>query len=157
MRIDRSIPNKGPELEFDKFLGKGSYASVSLFKYKGKRDGKIHYAAVTSNISHVKSLYKEFQILSEFKGCSRIIQCYGTKVLERINEEGYIEFNSPMEYASEGSLRDFTEKFNDRKLPDPLIRRFSRMILEGLAMIHGHGYVHCDLKPENILVFPGFE
>ncbi|KAL1209746.1 Mitogen-activated protein kinase kinase kinase 20 [Cardamine amara subsp. amara] len=158
MRIDRSIVNKEPELEFDKFLGKGSYASVSLFKYKGKRDGKTHYAAVkTSNIKHAKSLYREFQILSEFKGCSRIVQCYGTKVIERINEEGYLEFKIPMEYASEGSLRDFTERFNGRKLPDPWIRRFTRMILEGLGMIHGRGYVHCDLKPENILVFPGFE
>ncbi|KAF8054364.1 hypothetical protein N665_1331s0002 [Sinapis alba] len=28
------------------------------------------------------------------------------------------------------------------------------MLLQGLATIHAHGYVHCDLKPDNILVFP---
>jgi len=158
MRIDLSVPKVGAELELNKVLGKGSSGSVSLIKYKSRLDGQTLYAAVkTSNIIHADSLLKEFQILSEFKGCSRIVQCYGTKVQETINEEGDVEFTIPMEYASGGSLRHFMSRFKDMKLPDALIRRFTRMILEGLAVIHGHGYVHCDLKPENILVFPSFE
>ncbi|CAH2058439.1 unnamed protein product [Thlaspi arvense] len=145
----------GPELHFEKFLGKGSFGSVSLFKYKGKRDGKTLYAAVkTSDDKHAESLYREFQILSEFKGCSRIVQCYGTKVQERTNDEGCTEYNINMEYAPGGSLRSFINRFKDRKLPDPLIRDLTRMLLEGLATVHEHGYVHCDLKPGNILVFP---
>ncbi|CAL9222513.1 unnamed protein product [Arabidopsis halleri] len=158
MRIDLSVPKLGAELELNKVLGKGSSGSVSLIKYNGRRDGETLYAAVkTSNIIHADSLYKEFQILSEFKGCSRIVQCYGTKVQERITDDGDVEFKIHMEYASGGSLRNFMGRFKEMKLPDPLIRRFTRMILEGLAVIHGHGYVHCDLKPENILVFPSFE
>ncbi|KAG7578788.1 Protein kinase-like domain superfamily [Arabidopsis thaliana x Arabidopsis arenosa] len=158
MRIDLSVPKLRAELELNKVLGKGSSGSVSLIKYNGRRDGETLYAAVkTSNIIHADSLYKEFQILSEFKGCSRIVQCYGTKVQERITDDGDVEFKIHMEYASGGSLRNFMSRFKDMKLPDPLIRRFTRMILEGLAVIHGHGYVHCDLKPENILVFPSFE
>lgn len=158
MKIDLSVAKVGAELELNKFLGQGSSGSVSLIKYKGRCGGETLYAAVkTSNVIHADSLYKEFQILSEFKGCSRIVQCYGTKVQERINNEGDIEFKILMEYASGGSLRNFMDRFKDKKLPDALIRRFTRMILEGLAMIHGHGYVHCDLKPENILVFPSFE
>ncbi|CAA7037970.1 unnamed protein product [Microthlaspi erraticum] len=35
-----------------------------------------------------------------------------------------------------------------------MIRKFTCMLLQGLATIHEHGYVHCDLKPDNILVFP---
>ncbi|XP_010468520.1 PREDICTED: mitogen-activated protein kinase kinase kinase ANP1-like [Camelina sativa] len=158
MRIDLSVPKVRVELELNKLLGNGSCGSVSLIKYKGRRDGEMLYAAVkTSSVIHADSLHKEFQILSEFRGCSRIVQCYGTKVQESINSEGDVEFKITMEYASGGSLRNFMNRFKDMKLPDPLIRRFTRMVLEGLAIIHGHGYVHCDLKPENILVFPSLE
>ncbi|KAL1207580.1 Mitogen-activated protein kinase kinase kinase 20 [Cardamine amara subsp. amara] len=41
-----------------------------------------------------------------------------------------------------------------RSLSDSMIRDFTCMILQGLASVHNHGYVHCDLKPENIPVFP---
>ncbi|CAH2059931.1 unnamed protein product [Thlaspi arvense] len=115
----------GPELYFEKFLGKGSFGSVSLFKYKGRRDSKTLYAAAkTSDDKHAESLYREYRILSKFKGCPRIVQCYGTKVQETLN-------------VHEGRVEEFT-----------------RMLLEGLATIHRNGYVHCDLKPGNILVFP---
>ncbi|VVA96581.1 unnamed protein product [Arabis nemorensis] len=46
------------------------------------------------------------------------------------------------------------DNYTDRKLPEPMIRDFTRMILQGLVSIHGHGYVHCDLKSDNLLVFP---
>ncbi|CAH8263748.1 unnamed protein product [Arabidopsis lyrata] len=143
------------DLEFERYLGTGSFGSVSLFKYKRRRDGETLYAAVkTSGYKHAKSLYKEFQILSEFKGCSRIVQCYGNGVKQRFNDKGYVEYKIAMEYAAGGSLSNFVDRFKDRKLPDSMIREFTRMLLEGLATIHEHGYVHCDLKPENILVFP---
>lgn len=145
----------GPELYFEKFLGKGSFGSVSLYRYKGRPDGKTLYAAAkTSDHEHSESLYREFQIMSELKGCPRIVQCYGTKVQERLNEEGRLEYKIHMEYAPGGSLRSFANLFEDKKLPDVLVRDFTRMLLEGLADIHGRGYVHCDLKPANILVFP---
>ncbi|CAN7104352.1 unnamed protein product [Brassica rapa subsp. narinosa] len=147
----------GPELYFEKFLGKGSFGSVSLYKYKRRHDGKTLYAAAkTSDHKHAESLYIEFQILSELKGCPRIVQCYGTEVLERRNEEGCLEYKIHMEYAPGGSLKSFSNQFEDKKLPDALVRDFTRMLLEGLATIHGRGYVHCDLKPANILIFPSY-
>lgn len=152
-KIDRSIAMAEPEFQFEQFLGKGSFGSVSLFKHKGESDGKTLYAAVKT--SDDDSLCREFQILSEFKGCSRIVQCYGTSV-QRFNkdDQGSTEYKINMEYARGGSLRSFINRPKDRKLPDPMIRAFTRMLLQGLSMIHGRGYVHCDLKPENILVFP---
>ncbi|VVB03098.1 unnamed protein product [Arabis nemorensis] len=143
-----------PELEFEKFLGKGSYGSVSLFKYSEPRTTTLYTAVKTSDYKHALSLYKEFQILSQFKNCSRIVQCYENRVIENFDGEGDIEYMMLMEYASGGSLRTFMNRFKDKKLPEPLIKEFTRMLLEGLATIHGQGYVHCDLKPGNILVFP---
>ena len=125
-----------------------------LFSYKRRCDGETLYAAVKTS-DDAKSLYEEFQILSKFKGCSRIVQCYGSGVEQRLNDKGYVEYTIPMEYAAGGSLSDFMDRFNDRKLPDPIIIKFTRMLLEGLATIHRYGYVHYDIKPENILVFPG--
>ncbi|ESQ51715.1 hypothetical protein EUTSA_v10017935mg [Eutrema salsugineum] len=141
---------------FEKFLGKGSYGTVSLFK--GQHDGKTIYAAVkTSDDKHSDALHREFEILSKFKGCSRIVQCYVDRVQEeRINYAGDSEYTIAMEYAAGGSLKSFLKSFKDNKLPDYIIRKFTLMLLEGLATIHGHGYVHCDLKPDNILVFPSF-
>ncbi|ESQ51544.1 hypothetical protein EUTSA_v10017749mg [Eutrema salsugineum] len=140
---------------FEKFLGKGSYGSVSLFR--GERDGKTVFTALkTSDDDHAEALFREFKILSEFKGCSRIVQCYWDSVHEEmfVNYARDSEYTIAMEYAAGGSLKSFMKSFKDNKLPDYIIRKFTLMLLEGLATIHGHGYVHCDLKPDNILVFP---
>ncbi|KAG5388147.1 hypothetical protein IGI04_029688 [Brassica rapa subsp. trilocularis] len=59
-----------------------------------------------------------------------------------------------LEYASEGSLIAFMDRYVDRKLQEPLIKHLMHMILEGLVSIHDHGYVHCNIKPDNLLVFP---
>ncbi|KAG2332923.1 hypothetical protein Bca52824_004103 [Brassica carinata] len=147
----------GPDLFFVKHLGKGSFGSVGL--YQGLRfDGTVIYVAVkTSDGQHAESLFREVQILSEFKGCPRIVQCYNTRVKASLNPfNGCVEYKIPLEYAPGGSLMSFITKFKDNKLPDPMIKYFTRMLLQGLATIHAHGYVHCDLKPENILVFPTF-
>ncbi|KAH0932451.1 hypothetical protein HID58_009568 [Brassica napus] len=122
----------GPDLFFVKLLGQGSFGSVSL--YQGVRyDGAMISVAVkTSDSQHAESLFREVQILSEFKGCPRIVQCYETRVEASLNRfNGSVEYKIPLEYAPGGSLMR-------------------------LATIHAHGYVHCDLKPENILVFPSY-
>jgi serine/threonine protein kinase len=33
-----------------------------------------------------------------------------------------------------------------------LIVSYLRQLLEGVAYMHGHGYIHCDLKPNNLLI-----
>lgn len=59
-----------------------------------------------------------------------------------------------MEYASLGTLHNMISKFRGKPLPEYMIQRATRMILQGLEALHAKGYVHCDLKPVNILVFP---
>lgn len=44
-------------------------------------------------------------------------------------------------------------KYNKYKgFPIPLVRRFSRQILEALAFLEKKKIIHCDLKPENVLI-----
>ncbi|CAH8318914.1 unnamed protein product [Eruca vesicaria subsp. sativa] len=146
----------GPNLHFVRLLGQGSFGSVSLYQRIRYDGAMITVAVKTSDSQHAEALVREVQILSEFKGCPRIVQCYETRVEASLNQLGCLEYKIPLEYAPGGSLSGFINKFKDQKLPDPLIRDFTRMLLQGLATIHAHGYVHCDLKPENILVFPRY-
>ncbi|XP_010524977.1 PREDICTED: mitogen-activated protein kinase kinase kinase 1-like [Tarenaya hassleriana] len=141
-------------MEIIKLLGKGSFGSVNLVKFTDAGGDSVYTAMKTSSREDAESLFKEFGILSKFRGCPRIVQCYGDSLMQAETEEGHQEFRMFMEYASGGTLIDLMcTRFNG-DLPHQLIKEITRMILEGLVFIHGHGYVHCDLKPTNILVFP---
>ncbi|KFK25486.1 hypothetical protein AALP_AA8G120700 [Arabis alpina] len=140
--------------EFVKRLGKGEYGTVDLVKYTNT-DGSSFLSAVKTSYADVyDSLNREIQILSELRGYPNIVKCFGDYLEESFNDKGHKVYKLHLEYASEGSLSGFMDKYLDRKLPEPMIRDFTRMILEGLVSIHGHGYVHCDLKSDNLLVFP---
>ncbi|VVB15259.1 unnamed protein product [Arabis nemorensis] len=139
--------------EFVKFLGEGVHGSVDLVKFT-KSDGSSFHAAVkTSHGDLYDSLYREFRILSELSGYPNIVQCFSNDLEEDLNSNGETVFKLLLEHASEGSLKAFMDNYTDRKLPESIIRDFTRMILQGLVSIHGHDYVHCDLKSENLLVF----
>ncbi|CAE6045342.1 unnamed protein product [Arabidopsis arenosa] len=146
-----------PKTEFVKFLGKGSHGSVDLVKYIKRNDSSLPlYAAVkTAECEDYDSLQREIQILSKLKGCRRIVQCYGNYTLEEdFDVGGFRVYKMVMEYAAAGNLTTFMDSYKDRKLPETMIKDFTRMILQGLVSVHSLGYVHCDLKPDNLLVFP---
>ncbi|VVB03065.1 unnamed protein product [Arabis nemorensis] len=141
-----------PEMEFVKYLGKGTYGSVDLFRYN-KGDGSTFYTAV--KISDHKSFDREFQILSELKGCPRIVQVFGNSLIQGTDSNGKEVYKMPMEYAAAGNLTSFIKR--NKNLSDSMIKDFTRMILQGLVSIHSLGYVHCDLKPDNLLLFPRYD
>ncbi|CAA7038155.1 unnamed protein product [Microthlaspi erraticum] len=143
------------EMEFVKFLGKGSFGSVDLFRYR-KPDGSMSYNAVKiSDVLHYESLQREFQTLRKLRGNPRIVHCLGDSLFEDFNCHGNKVYKMVMEYAGDGTLTSFMER--NRKLSDTIIKDFTRMILQGLVSIHSHGYVHCDLKPDNLLLFPRYD
>ncbi|KAJ0258378.1 hypothetical protein HA466_0071780 [Hirschfeldia incana] len=143
--------------EFVKFLSKGTYGSVDLVKYnRGDGSSSPLYAAVkTADCENLYYLQREALILSKLKGCRNIVQCYRNYNLEEdFDGHGSKIFKMVMEYASEASLATFMGSYKDGKLPETMIKDFTRMILQGLVSVHSLGYVHCDLKPENLLIFP---
>ncbi|CAA7024515.1 unnamed protein product [Microthlaspi erraticum] len=139
--------------EFVRFLGEGTYGYVLLVKYTNP-DGSSFLAAVKhSYAAEYDSLQKELQILRELRGCPRIVKCFGDSLEQGLSSDGNKVHKLLLEYASEGSLNAFMENHTDRKLPESMIKDFTRMVLEGLVSIHDHGFVHCDLKSANLLVF----
>ncbi|VVB02910.1 unnamed protein product [Arabis nemorensis] len=128
-------------------LGQGAYGSVSL---KGHpRHG--FYAKKTSPIELMENLKKELRIMLHFRNHPRIIQASSDQLyLGMLLKDCYIY----MEYAFEGTLREIISAFQGKPLPEHVIGRSTRMILQGLEALHSHGYVHCDLKPSNVLLFP---
>ncbi|KAL0853932.1 hypothetical protein Bca101_059084 [Brassica carinata] len=143
--------------EFVGFLGEGTFGCVNLVRYFNPNDneGSSYLSAVKSSYEvDYDNLQSELQILLELRGYPNIVTCFGDSLEERFSRLGEKLYRLQLEYASEGSLSAFMDKYADRKLPEPLIKDFTWMILQGLVSVHGHGYVHCDIKPENLLVFP---
>ncbi|CAH8361856.1 unnamed protein product [Eruca vesicaria subsp. sativa] len=141
--------------EFVRYLGEGAYGYVNLVRYSNPNDGSSYLSAVkNSPEENFDSLQSELQILLELRGYPNIVTCFGDYLQESFTRFGEKLYKLQLEYASEGSLRAFMDKYADRKLPERLIKDFTGMVLEGLGWVHGHGYAHCDIKPDNLLVFP---
>ncbi|XP_048623008.1 mitogen-activated protein kinase kinase kinase 20 [Brassica napus] len=141
--------------EFVKLLGKGAYGFVNIVRYNNPDDNSSYLSAVKNSYQEdYNALQREFHVLLQLKGCPRIVTCFGDSLQQSFSRFGEKLHKLRLEFASEGSLDAFMNNYADRKLPEPLIRDFTRMVLEGLVSIHDHDYVHCDIKPDNILVFP---
>ena len=54
------------------------------------------------------------------------------------------------EYSSGGDLFQLVEQ--DKKMPEPAIRRFGYELIEGLSYLHSNGVIYADLKPSNVLL-----
>ncbi|GMI87598.1 mitogen-activated protein kinase kinase kinase 21 [Hibiscus trionum] len=129
-----------------KNLGRGSHGVVELVKMTKPVPMLL---AVKSSPSPSSSLQKEFRILPQFLGLPNIVQCHGALFSSKYDKLF-------LEYASGGSLKDLIKKYGG-KIPEPDVRHYTAMILQGLFYIHRKGYVHCDIKPHNILVYPSDE
>ncbi|EOA29052.1 hypothetical protein CARUB_v10025306mg [Capsella rubella] len=130
------------------FLGHGRFGRVSL-----ERETDSRVCAKKSSPMHLKKiLEKELRIMHRFRDHPRIVDASKYLHLRTKPYECYMIY---MEYASQGNLHQLIYGFRreSRKIPETLVQRAARMILEGLVALHSHGYVHCNLKPSNVLFF----
>lgn len=60
------------------------------------------------------------------------------------------------EYLSEGSLRAYLHKLEDKSINLQKLIALALDIAHGMQYIHSQGIIHRDLKPENILIDENF-
>ncbi|KAJ0251444.1 Mitogen-activated protein kinase kinase kinase 16 [Hirschfeldia incana] len=124
-------------------IGRGSTATVSIAV---SNSGEM-FAVKSSDFSSSAFLQNEQSILSTLSS-PHIVKYIGSNVTR---ENDGLVYNLLMEYVSGGSLHDLIKK-SGGKLPEPVIRSYTRQILKGLSYLHERGIVHCDLKSQNVLV-----
>ncbi|KAH0914188.1 hypothetical protein HID58_028634 [Brassica napus] len=128
----------------------GNY--VNLVHYTNLEDGSSFLSAVKNSYhKDYDSLQTELHILLKLRGSPTIVTCLGDSLQQGLSNHGNKVHKLQLEYASEGSLIAFMDRYVDRKSQEPLIKHLMHMILEGLVSIHDHGYVHCNIKPDNLL------
>jgi len=133
-----------------KMLGNGTFATVNLATHpQNSRTFPSLTAVKTSDTYGSHFLVNEKQILDSLGSSTHIIKCFGEDQTFENGEECYNIF---LEYAAGGTLSDQL-KNHGGKLPENLIQRYTRSVVQGLKHVHENGFVHCDLKLQNILVF----
>ncbi|CAA7021353.1 unnamed protein product [Microthlaspi erraticum] len=122
--------------EFVRFHGEGAYGYVHLVRYTNP-DGSSFSAAVNNSYSaDYDSLQRELQILRKLRGCPRIVKCFGDNLEQGLSSYGNKVHKLLLEYAL-GSLNAFMENYiyTDRKLPESMIKDFTRMILQEVGQV----------------------
>ncbi|KAJ7541652.1 hypothetical protein O6H91_10G069100 [Diphasiastrum complanatum] len=128
-----------------KLLGCGTFGNV----YKGFSDSGTFCAMKEVLLSDdprskesVRQLGQEIHMLSQLRH-PNIVQYIGSETLE---DRMYIY----LEYVSGGSIHKLLQEYGQFK--EPVIRSYTRQILQGLAYLHSMNKVHRDIKGANILV-----
>ncbi|KAL3332789.1 hypothetical protein AABB24_033049 [Solanum stoloniferum] len=128
----------------DHTIGHGSTAAVSVAK---SRFSDEVFAVKSVELSQSQILQKEQKILSELS--SLYIVSY--KGYDVTKEKEKLMFNLMMEYMPDGTLSDEILKQGGR-MNEPLIRYYTKQIVQGLEYLHSRSIAHCDIKGQNILV-----
>lgn len=91
----------------------------------------------------IRRVADEFHI---FEGISHphLVKCYGVE----IHNDEMLMF---MEYCDEGTLESLATS-TETGLPEELVRKYTRQLLEAVHTLHEHGIVHRDIKGANIFL-----
>eukprot|EP00252_Welwitschia_mirabilis_P024859 TRINITY_DN754_c0_g2_i2.p1 TRINITY_DN754_c0_g2~~TRINITY_DN754_c0_g2_i2.p1 ORF type:complete len:508 (-),score=102.82 TRINITY_DN754_c0_g2_i2:1648-3171(-) len=92
----------------------------------------------------VEQLSQEITMLSSLRH-KNIVQYYGSEMIDN-------KLCIYLEYVSGGSIHKLLQEYG--QFGEPVIRGYTRQILEGLAYLHSKSTVHRDIKGANILVDP---
>lgn len=90
----------------------------------------------------IAALKQEITLLQGLRH-SHIVQYLGTS-----SDEEHL--NIFLEYVPGGSIAGMLKQYNT--FQEPLVRNFTRQILEGLSYLHARNIIHRDIKGANILV-----
>eukprot|EP00727_Mastigamoeba_balamuthi_P012086 m51a1_g750 putative cmgc rck mak protein kinase (476) ;mRNA; f:520233-522198 len=126
-----------------KTLGDGTYGSVMK---------AVHRA--TNEVVAIKKMKKKYRsweecvALREIKSLKKLSHPNVVKLKEVIRE------NDELFFIFEYMESNLYECMKDREkyFPETRVRNVMFQVLQGLAYMHKHGFMHRDMKPENLLV-----
>jgi hypothetical protein len=129
----------------DQVLGKGGFGIV--YKAWDEEQGR-HVACKEVKLGHqnrlvIHELYKEYRVLTTLEHPNIV------KVLGFVVHQGNGRIF--MEWVPSGSVQSVLQD-TKRGLREPIVRRYIREALLGLAYLHSRGIVHRDVKPGNMLL-----
>ncbi|XP_047736133.1 uncharacterized protein LOC108666402 [Hyalella azteca] len=128
------------------------------FKIGSGQFGKVYTAVNNSTgellavkvqpVSHtdrklVAKMVEELRILEGFSH-PNLVKYYGMEILED-------ELLFFMEYCEEGTLEHLSYS-TEVGLPEEMVRRYTRQLLDGVAALHDRGVIHRDIKGANIFL-----
>ena len=120
-------------------IGQGSFGKVyvAVNNKTGEVMAMKEIALQPNDHKAIRSVTDELRI---FEGIQHehLVRYYGVEVLR----DEMIIF---MEYCPEGTLEHLVSS-TESGLPEELIRRFTRQLLEAVAFLHQHGIIHRDIK-----------
>ena len=127
--------------------GSGAYGYV-IEAYDRKKDIRV---AIKRTHKMGTKLSREYEILSELKGCDYIVKLLD--VFYTANDDKKVIQNLVFEFVP-SSLEKFIETYKKEKkiIPIEKIKKISKQILLGLNFCHKKNIIHRDLKPDNILL-----
>nr|CCC95049.1 unnamed protein product [Trypanosoma congolense IL3000] len=124
-------------------IGEGSFGKV----YKARRKGTGHIVAMKFIVKKGKNDKELLNLRSEIE------------IMTKLNHDNIItlfdafetqqEFVVVMEYA-QGELFEILE--DDKKLPEEVVQRIAKQLLQALHYLHSNRIMHRDMKPQNILI-----
>jgi hypothetical protein len=129
----------------DQILGQGGFGTV--YKAWDEEEGR-HVACKEVKLAlesrtGVEELLKEYRVLTTLEHPNIV------KVLGFAAHKGHGRIF--MEWVPSGSVQSVLQE-TKKGLREPIVRRYIRETLEGLAYLHSRGIVHRDLKPGNMLL-----
>ncbi|CAF1521899.1 unnamed protein product [Adineta ricciae] len=154
-RVQTNIPEVEPkfDLVFDRdpheqrtALGQGTYGKVYVAHDRNTWKKFAVKEIPMRNPVYTDVLENEIKILSTLSH-KNIVTYYGS-VIDRSKKQSV--FQIIMEYVDGGSLSQHLSKFG--QFQEPVIRNYTRQLLEGLQYLHENHILHRDIKSANILV-----
>ncbi len=130
-------------------LGKGSFGEVFKCKYAGQLCA-IKYINTAStmedNLRIYDSFKDEFALMCAINTCPRVVRVFGI-----ITTIPY-KLAMIMEYAAEGSLRNYLTKHASTPLEKSMALSLVYDIAYGMKALYAKGVHHRDLKASNVLL-----
>eukprot|EP00505_MAST-04D_sp_SCG-Rhode-Island_P002845 Stramenopile-MAST_4_protein_2845 len=139
----------GETLKQGELLGQGGQAAVYKFTQgRYERAGKVF---TLSNLVEkkrekiMKGVKKELALMCRVDRCENVVRVFG---VAKISDQLILI----MEYANQGSLRDYLDNHNEDPLPKDLVLNIINDIAVGMKEIYKHGVEHRDLKADNVFL-----